>query len=281
MNASARRTAFTLVELLVVIAIIAILMALLFPALSRTRGAAEKTLCLSNLHQIGVFLQQYQSQYHGGPVPIYTTAKYADKTIYNLMINDYTGLGLLVPAKIAPQDRSEMGRVFYCPGSSVVGTGRRFNYIDPNSDGSSNPWVGHPRCSTRITYSPRMEYWSWDGTDSWWHLQYPNARSAMDKPDSFIIPLSNTEPIFPRASAFNHGSASALLMDLYDFPTNRKLIHRGGWNVLYANWAAKYVPHEFIAEQIRNLEVQEAAYPNGGLPLRQAHFDLWRALDQY
>lgn len=69
LNSRHGKSAFTLVELLVVIGIIAVLIAILLPALQKARAQANTVKCMSNMRQLHTYLAIYENEYKGYMLP--------------------------------------------------------------------------------------------------------------------------------------------------------------------------------------------------------------------
>ena len=99
-----KRNAFTLIELLTVIAVIAVLSAILIPAVGRARESANQSKCISNLRQIGVAVQSYANE-HKGRYPEAWHKGEAGKP-WCRAIEPYVGM---------ESDGAEPDNLFHCP----------------------------------------------------------------------------------------------------------------------------------------------------------------------
>ena len=116
-----RKRSFTLIELLVVIAIIAILAAMLLPALSKARATARMSSCSGNLREVGRAVHHYSLDYNDLTVPIdgsFRNLGGTTKMTWAYYVRGYVGINDepdLSSEKNANTPANQRRGVFTCP----------------------------------------------------------------------------------------------------------------------------------------------------------------------
>lgn len=164
------KAGFTLIELLVVIAIIALLLAILIPALNRAKDHAKRAVCGNQLRQIGVAVNSYAGKFDGAlpnvmplsssnPWKVETDPKkedYHPYAAYRGGSGDQRYIypdGTLVPLRFACLSEAKLiddPEVFYCPSNRAKGRMYK-SYVNPapwgtlpqvyNDEEGINQWV--------------------------------------------------------------------------------------------------------------------------------------------
>jgi prepilin-type N-terminal cleavage/methylation domain-containing protein len=207
---------FTLVELLVVVSIIALLISILLPALNKTRQAANRVACLSNIRQLATSYRIYADNFHDFvPLGYCSTLKQFNAIIYSYDAAapspkpkaQARWLGMLVQGK----SLASTPLIYYCPSAPD-----KFN-------AANNPWP---------TLKPGMS-----STNNLCRSAYgcrPMGKTFWQAVDSSEMPLP-----MPKLTTLRH---KAILSDFASDPSTVHRQHGDGVNVAYSDGSGQWVP---------------------------------------
>ncbi|MHC4748782.1 MAG: prepilin-type N-terminal cleavage/methylation domain-containing protein [Planctomycetota bacterium] len=236
-----KREAFTLIELLVVIAIIALLLAILMPALQRVKEQAKATVCQSNVKQWGLIFRLYADD-NEGKLP-----------------QSIAGAGLTAQDAywiIATLPYYQNKKIRMCPSTKIIRVmenrshGGTFAAWGPFDPGDSSDWwadfdAGSYGVNEWASCPPPgvQSYWGFPTANAWRKIDSKGANQIPLFLDSVYVdgyPLETDEPLdfepppYDWNNSWGDWSANAMRLNCIDR-------HNGGINAVFLDSSARKV----------------------------------------
>ena len=233
------RRGFTLIELLVVIAIIAILAAMLLPALSKAKLRAGRMNCINDLKQMGVSFAMYAGEF-GGKLPTitYNVQSYPQNGMYlfadpanpTIPLLGTTGQavpdtapgldhGLFYRLKYLPSPKS-----FYCPANSQNADENYSKYLTTAGQWPAfdNNAAANPYCRSTYCYYPMSKNKIFNQATGTYTAQLATKEQEVDAMGVVMVDYMGSLSGLPHRLGSDPGSLNVLWGDMHVKASNSK-----------------------------------------------------------